>query len=215
MNFSNLFCPLYLCILFAFPTQLLDPKEMPVNKGSIAGGNAYHNPALGMTITLPGEWHFFDRTMYSSAESKQREKEMLERAQATCKGALCGPVEIDVALQSPSGPPPLYAIFLSAHKLSAEYQNRERHPLKEFAEIMSINSLGDNWVPEGNLTEIQLGGRPAYSLIIHPKRTTTAKGLLYVADSNGQLFMLLGTALRNPEALQTALEKISFAAAVP
>jgi hypothetical protein len=215
VNFSNLFWAAYLCIFFAFPPQLLDPKEMPLNKGSIAGGNTYHNPALGMTITLPGEWHFFDRTMYSSAESKQKEKEMLERARATCKGALCEPLEIDVALQSPSGPPSLYAIFLAAHKLSAEYQNRERHPLKEFAEIMSIGNLGDNWVPEGNLTEIQLGGRPAYRLIIHPKRTTTAKGFLYVADSHGQVFMLLGTALRNPEALQAALEKISFADAAP
>lgn len=215
MNYSNLLFTAYLCIFFAFPSQLLDPKEMPVNKGSITGGNTYRNPALGMTITLPGEWHFFDRTMYSSAESKQKENEMIERARATCKGALCEPVEIDVALQSPSGPPSLYAIFLSAHKLSTEYQNRERHPLKGFAEIMSVGSLGDNWVPEGNLTEIRLGGRPAYRLIIHHKRTMTAKGFLYVADSNGQVFMLLGTALRMPEELQSALEKISFTNPAP
>jgi hypothetical protein len=211
MNFSTLFCAAYISILVVSPPQLLDPKEMPENKGSISEGNNYHNPALSMTITLPGEWHFFDRTAYSSAESKQREREMLERARATCKGALCEPVEIDVALQSPSGPPSLYAIFLTAHKLSAEYQNRERHPLKEFAEIMSINSLGDNWVPESNLIEIRLGGRPAYRLIMHHKRTTTAKGFLYVGDSNGQVFMLLGTALRRPEDLQSALEKINFA----
>jgi hypothetical protein len=194
---------------------LLDLKETAENKGSIAGGNTYHNPALSMTVALPGEWHFFDRTMYSSAESKQKEKEMFDRARATCKGALCEPVEIDVALQSPSGPPSLYAIFLTAHKLSAEYQNRERHPLRGFAEIMSVGSLGDNWVPEGNLTEIRLGGRPAYRLIIHHKRTTTAKGFLYVADSNGQVFLLLGTALKRPEELQSALEKISFTNSTP
>jgi hypothetical protein len=215
MSFFKLFCAVYISSLIASSPQLLDPKEMPENKGSISDGNIYHNPALSMTITLPGEWHFFDRTMYSSAETKQKEKEMLERARATCKGALCESVEIDVALQSPSGPPSLYAIFLNAHKLSAEYQNRERHPLKGFAEAMSLNSLGDNWVPEGNLTEIQLGGRPAYRLLIHPKRTTTAKGFIYVADSNGQVFMLLGTALRKPEELQSALEKINFTNAAP
>src|SRR5258708_21690346 len=27
-------------------------------------------------ISLPGAWHFFDRTMYSTPESKQKEKEM-------------------------------------------------------------------------------------------------------------------------------------------
>ena len=135
---------------------------------------------------------------------------MLEQARATCRGALCEPVEIDVALQTPSGPPTLWAIFLTAHKLSAEYQNRERHPLKGFAEIMSLNSLGDNWVSEGNLTEIRLGGRPAYRLLIHNKRATTAKGFIYVADSNGQVFLLLGTALKRPEELQSALEKTSF-----
>jgi hypothetical protein len=215
MNFSNLFCAASLCIFLAYPPQLLDPKQMPENKGSITRGNTYHNPALNMTLTLPGEWHFFDRTMYSLAESKQKEKEMLDRARATCKGALCGPVEIDVALQSPSAPPPVYAIFLTAHKLSDEYQNREHHPLKEFAEIMSLGSLGDNWVAEGNLTAIQFGGRPAYRLIVHHKRNTTAKGFLYVADSNGQVFLLLGTALKGPEELQLALEKISFADAAP
>jgi hypothetical protein len=210
MNFSNLFCAAFLCIFLAFPPQLLDPREMLENKGSITGGNTYHNPALNMTVTLPGEWHFFDRTMYSSAESKQKEKEMLERTQATCKGALCGPVEIDVALQSPSAPPPVYAMFLTAHKLSDEYQNRERHPLKELAKIMSLGSLGDNWVPEGDLTAIQFGGRPAYRLIVHHKRNTTAKGFLYVSDSNGQVFLLLGTALKGPEELRLALERISF-----
>lgn len=215
MSCFNLFCATFLCIFLAFPAQLIEPKDMPENRGSITGGNTYHNPALSIVVSLPGEWHFFDRTKYSTAESRQKEKEMLDRARATCTGALCGPAEIDVALQSPSAPPPLYAIFLSAHKLSAEYQDRQRHPLKEFAEIMTFGSMGDNWVPEGNLTRIQLGGRPAYRLIVHNKRTTTAKGYLYVADSNGQVFMLLGTAMREPEALESSIEKMSFAETKP
>lgn len=215
MNFFNQFCAAFLCLFLVFPAQLIDPKDRPENRGSITGGNTYHNPALSIVVSLPGEWHFFDRTMYSSAESRQKEKEMLERARASCTGALCGPAEIDVALQSPSTPPPLYAIFLSAHKLSAEYQNRQRHPLKEFAEIMTFGSMGDNWVAEGNLTRIQLGERPAYRLIVHNKRTTTAKGFLYVADSNGHVFMLLGTAMREPEKLQSSLENMSFTESRP
>ena len=215
MSFFKLFCASFLCIFFASPAQLLDPKDMPENRGSITGGNTYHNPALSIVVSLPGEWHFFDRTMYASAESRQKEKEMLDRARAACTGALCGPAEIDVALQSPSTPPPLYAIFLSAHKLSAEYQNRQRHPLKEFAQIMTFGRMGDNWVPEGDLTAIQFGGRPAYRLIVHNKRTTTAKGFLYVADSNGQVFMLLGTAMREPEELQSSIEKLSFTETKP
>src|SRR6266852_454131 len=52
-------------------------KELPENKGSIAGENTYHNPTLGMTISLPGAWHFFDGTIYATPESKQ--KEMADR----------------------------------------------------------------------------------------------------------------------------------------
>jgi len=50
---------------------------------------------------------------------------------------------------------------------------------------------------------------------VHNKRTTTAKGYLYVADSNGQVFMLLGTAMREPEDLQSSIEKLSFAESKP
>jgi len=125
MSCFSLFCATFLCIFLAFPAQLIEPKNMPENRGGITGGNTYHNPALSIVVSLPGEWHFFDRTKYSTAESRQKEKGMLDRARATCTGALCGPAEIDVALQSPSAPPPLYAIFLSAHKLSAEYQNKK------------------------------------------------------------------------------------------
>ena len=80
---------------------------------------------------------------------------------------------------------------------------------------MSLGSTGDNWVLEGNLTRIQLGGRPAYRLIVHNKRTTAAKGYLHVADSNGQVFMLLGTPLREPQDLQSSIEKLSFIESKP
>jgi hypothetical protein len=193
-----------------------DPKEMPQNKGRIEDQNTYRNPALGLTINLPGEWYFFDRTSYSSPEQKQKEKEIEERARATCTGALCGPAEIDVTLRSPIGPmPPIYTVSIGGHKLSGEYLDRERHPLKEFARIMSLGSLGGNWIPEGGLTALQLGGRPAYRLVVHNAHVTTAKGFLYVADSNGHVFMLLGTAMRDGAQLQSALERLTFTNTAP
>jgi TonB family protein len=211
MRYACVFClALLLCASTAYGAQNSDPKELPANKGSLVGGNSYNNPALGLSLSLPGEWQFFDRTAYSTPEQKQRDKEMLEKAKVNCQGALCGPVEIDVALQSPLGPPPKYSIYLSAHKLAPEYQNRDRYPLRKFAETMSLGSLGANWVSDGELTPIMLGGRPAYRLIIHNSHVTTAKGFLYVADSNGQVFMLLGVAKSDPLPLQSALESLRF-----
>jgi hypothetical protein len=209
MSLSNLFCRAYLCVSLAFVTQTPDSKDVPESKGTIEQGNTYHNSALQMKISLPGTWHFFDRTMYSTPESKQKEKEMVERNRATCQGPLCGHAEIDVALQTDT--PFVHALFLTAYQLSPEYQNRQRHPLKRFAEVMSLGSLGENWVPEGELTAIQLNGRSAYRLIVHHKRTTTARGFIYVADSNGRVFMLLGTAMSEPEKLQSAMENMTFA----
>jgi hypothetical protein len=208
MSFPVLFRIGCLCFSLISLVQTPEPKELRENKGTIDGANIYHNPTLQMKISLPGTWRFFDRTMYSTPESKQKEKEMVERNRATCQGPLCGHGEIDVALQTIA--PFVHAIFLTAYQLSPEYQNRQRHPLKKFAEVMSLGSLGDNWVPEGELTAIQLSGRPAYRLIVHHKRTATARGFIYVADSNGRVFMLLGTAMSEPEKLQSAMENMTF-----
>jgi hypothetical protein len=173
MRFHGLFRTLYLCFSLTFLVQTPEPKELPENKGTLDGENTYYNPTLQMKITLPGAWQFFDRTMYSTAESKQKEKEMAERRRATCQGPLYGNSEIDVALQTIT--PFVHAIFLTAYQLSPEL--RQRYPLKKLAEIMSLGSLGDGWVPDGDLSAIQLDGRPAYRLMIHHKRTTTAKGV--------------------------------------
>jgi hypothetical protein len=208
MKFCELLCTTCVGFSLVFLLQTPEPKELPENKGSIDGENIYYNSSLEMKISLPGAWHFFDRTMYSTPETKQRDKEMIERNRATCQGPLCGDAEIDVAFQTVT--PFVHAIFLTAHQLSSEYQNRQRHPLKRFAEVMGLNSLGDGWVPEGELTAIQLGGRPAYRLLVHHKQTVTAKGFLYVADSNGRVFMLLGTAMSQPEKLQSAIEHLTF-----
>jgi hypothetical protein len=193
------------------PSQILDTKDMPENKGSISQENTYTNPTLGLTLVLPGAWHFFDRTMYTTPQQKQEEEEAEKKALANCQGPLCGHGEIDVALQSPMTQPPKMAVYLTAYKLSAEYQNRERHPLRKFAVIMGVGSMGPNWVSEGELTAVQLGGKPAYRLIVHNKETATARGFLYVADSNGRVFMLLAVAMSDPEKLQMAVEHLKFA----
>lgn len=192
------------------PSQILDTRDMPENKGSISQENAYTNPTLRLTLVLPGAWHFFDRSMYTTPQQKQEEEEAEKKALASCQEPLCGHGEIDVALQSPMTQPPKMAVYLNAYKLSAEYQNRERHPLRKFAEIMSVGSMEPHGVSEGELTAVQLGGKPAYRLIVHNKETATAKGFLYVADSNGCVFMLLAVAMSDPEKLQMAVEHLKF-----
>src|SRR5947209_19043856 len=84
MSFSGLFYTAFLSVSLVFLAQAPEPKEMPDNKGSIEGENVYHNPTLNMTITLPGSWHFFDRTMYLTAEEKQKKKERYEKSLSTC-----------------------------------------------------------------------------------------------------------------------------------
>lgn len=75
---------------------------------------------------------------------------------------------------------------------------------------MSLGSLGGKWITEGDLTLIQLDGKPSYRLLVHSRTTTTAKGFLYVGDSNGRVFMLVGTATSDPARLQTAIENMKF-----
>jgi hypothetical protein len=208
MSVSQLFVAACVCVCWTLLPPTQEQKELPQNKGSIERGNTYINPTLQMKIILPRASHFFDRTMYSTPEAKQKEKEMVDRRRASCQGPLCGDAEIDVALQTDT--PFVHAIFLSAYPLSPEYQNRQRHPLKKFAEVMSLGSLGDQWIPEGELTAMQLGGRPAYRLVVHDRKTVTAKGFVYIADSNGRIFMLLGTAMSEAEELQSAIENLTF-----
>ena len=191
-------------------SQIPDTKDIPENKGNISQENTYSNPTLGLTLVLPGAWHFFDRTMYTTAQRKQKEEDAERKASTNCQGPLCGHAEIDVALQSPMTRPPKMSIYLSAYKLSAEYQSRERHPLREFAEIMGVDSMGPHWVSEGEMTAIQLDGKPVFRLIVHKKETPTAKAFLYVADSNGRVFMLLAVALSDPDQLQMAVEHLKF-----
>jgi hypothetical protein len=177
------------------------------NKGSIAG-KTYNNPALGMTIVLPGSWHLIGTATRPGTESQSKHPTQ----DTGCRGPLCGSPEIDVALEARSGSEPVYAIFLGGYKLSAEYQNRQRYPLKMFAESMAPGSMsGTGWAPAGDLTPIQLAGRPAYRLIASNVNTPAKKGFAYVSESNGYVFMLVGTAFSNPQDLQSAIENMKIA----
>jgi hypothetical protein len=211
MTLLRLFCGAYLWLFLVAPPQGVEPKDLPTNKGSIIGENTYVNPALKMRVTLPGVWHIFDRTMYSTDEQKRKEKEAEERVTSTCRGALCGHAQIDVALQAPSLPPagrPQYAIFLLAYELAPEYQNPRL--LRGFAETMTLGSMGNQWVPDGELVPMELGGKPAYWLAVHKRNTLTARGCLYVAESNKHVFMLFATAMSEPPKLALAIEAMKF-----
>jgi hypothetical protein len=211
MNFLPLFRGSYLWFFLVVSPQAIEPQDLPANRGSIIGENTYVNPALKMRVTLPGVWHFFDSATYSADTQKRQDKEAAERVRSTCHGALCGHAQIDVTLQAPSLPPevrPQYAIFLVAFELAPEYQNPRL--LRGFAETMTLGSIGNGWVPDGELVPMELGGRPAYWLAVHSKSTRTAKGYLYVAESNKHVFMLFGTAMSEPPKLALAIEGMKF-----
>lgn len=192
-----------LCARVIFSAQ--SPAASTTNSatGMIDGNNVYRNPILQIEIPLPGRWHFFDRDTYSNPETKQKEKEQLE----SCRGPFCGKAEVDVAMQHDA--PFVYAIFLTARPLPVEFQNRDRYPLKRLAQAFT-STAQENFVRDGELTEIQLGGHPAYRLNLHNKRTPTARAFAYVAESNGRIFMILGTAMSEPEKLRLSIESMEF-----
>jgi len=57
---------------------------------------------------------------------------------------------------------------------------------------------------------MELGGKPAYWLAVHNRNTLTAKGCLYVAESNKHVFMLFATAMSEPPKLALAIEAMKF-----
>jgi hypothetical protein len=197
-------------------------KRSPTSdlKGTIVGENIYNNPALGMTITLPGTWQFFTKDLQQQAGLKTEKA----TPEPDCRGALCGGPDIDIALISKSaisksGSIPIGAIFLQAYKLSAPYLDRKRYPLILIAKGMARDSLnGSPWLISADLAYIQLGGKPAYRLLVHEPKPGgyENKGFGYVAESNGYVFLMIGTAAgiipEIPPKLQAAIEGLKFSA---
>jgi hypothetical protein len=111
--------------------------------------------SLGLTIKLPGNWQLQDQDLTHSTKDPN------------CTGPLCNNPEIGVVLAPQGGITHDRVVFLSAWKLSPEYRDRRRYPLKWFAQIMTTGSLGgSNWMPLAGLTAIQLDHRPAFRLLV-------------------------------------------------
>ncbi|MGZ4845463.1 MAG: hypothetical protein ACXV75_12210, partial [Candidatus Angelobacter sp.] len=124
---------------------------------------------------------------------------------------------IDVSLITKPGQAPVDYISLSAYKVPQRYLDRERYPLKAFAKGMTVDSAsGSGWIIDGDLTPIQIDGRPAYRLLAHiSDRMVKKKGCMYVGEVNGYVFMLVGTTsymvnADSSQKLQTALENMKL-----
>jgi hypothetical protein len=173
--------------------------------GTLSNGNVYQNADLGLTFTLPGSWQL------------RANPDRGERV-AGCSGPLCRDADINVSLSPVGDHAGRYHVFLAAWKLSPEYQNRNRYPLKWFAEIMTTGSLGQsNWVPIGSLTAAPLGGLPAYRLLVGNPGAKEPGGFGYVAESNHYIFLLVGSGALpvDESALQSAVEKVEFSTTRP
>jgi hypothetical protein len=186
-------------------------------KGKFIGENTYNNPALSMTITLPGAWKFFEKDAQEKMGVRDKEE---HKPNPDCHGPFCGGTEIDVALIS-AELAPRGAIFLIAYKLTPEFLDRRRYSLKRFADAMATNSIGDSgWIISGDLTATQLDKRPAYRLLVHkPVLGGEGQGFGYVAESNGYVFLLVGTVPNllpgYAKDLQAALESMKLTSVDP
>jgi hypothetical protein len=75
---------------------------------------------------------------------------------------------------------------------------------------------GSGWTPDGDITPLQIDGRPAYRLLV---TQPSSKGCGYVAESNGYVFMMIGVAPRvipwKFGQIQEALEKMKLSEQTP
>jgi hypothetical protein len=187
-----------LCLFIALFAYGQEKNPIPGLQGNLADQNVYTNPALGMTIGLPGTWTLTEITRQTARDP-------------ACTGPLCGTPEIKIELETKSESSLRYKIYLAAYKLWGEYLNRNRYSLKWFAEIMMEGSLGgSNLVPIGERSAIQFGGRPAYRLLAARPGNTTPRSLGYVSESNGYVFLLVGAAPTRPQLLQSAIETMKL-----
>lgn len=147
---------------------------------------------------------------YSSPEQKAKAKAEEERIRTHCSGPLCGEADIKEAFRYTVSGHPSYSVFVLAYKLSAEFQNRLRHPLLDLAQTMVKGTTSHGWIVDENLTPMSLSGRHAYRLLMHNAKNPQGKGFVYVADSNGFVVMLVATAVQQPDELRSALENMKL-----
>ena len=187
-----------------------DSARSETNRGVIQDGHIYTSRVLGMTITLPGSWEFMEVQAYASPEQKAKVEAEKQRMKAHCSGPLCGDADVKEAFQYKVDGRPIYAVFVLGFKLSAEYQNRRRHPLFGLAQIMTSATTSHGWVVDENLAPIRLSGQDAYRLLVHNATSPQGKGFIYVTDSKGCVFMLVATAMQRPDELQSAVENMKL-----
>jgi hypothetical protein len=199
-----------MCFPSSASARQADASPREANKGTIQNGHIYTNSALGITMPLPGNWEFMEVDAYSSPEQKAKSKAEQERIRAHCSGPLCGDADVNEALQYKVNDHAMYSVFVLGYKLSAEYQNRRLHPLLEFARITTSSTTSHGWVVDENLAPIRVAERPVYRILMHNATFPQAKGFIYVADSNGFVFMLVATAMHQPDELQSAVESMKL-----
>ena len=172
-------------------------------RGSIAHGNIYENPALGMTIALPGALVLLPGEGHKPAPHSD------------CRGPLCGDPEIDVTIATTPGSIPAYRILLAGYKLRPPYLDRKHYPLEKLAEVMMNGSLGGSGlVPLATQTEVRLGEKQGYRLLVGRPGENVVRAFGYVSESNGCIFLLVGSALE-PTTLESAIEAMTLKSSVP
>ena len=190
----------------ALLVPLVYPQDNPspkVLRGSIARGNTYENPALGMKIALPGSLGL------QPGEGRK------PAPHSDCRGPLCGNPEIDVTIATTPGSIPAYRIFLAGYKLRPPYLDRKHYPLEKLAGVMMTGSLGGSGlVPIGTQTEVRLGGKQGYRLLVGRPGENVTRAFGYVSESNGYIFLLVGSALE-PTTLESAIEAMTLKSSVP
>jgi hypothetical protein len=165
-------------------------------RGSVNKENVYINPALGMTLALPGDWEVLEKRVAQSPAPPP-----------DCGGPLCGNPEIDVYLATKAHASPACNVMIAGYKLAPQYLDRKRNPLRNFARVMMEGSLQrSGFVPIGAQTAIQLDGKPGFRLLVGNPAEGAVKKFGYVSEANGYVFLLVGWASESSSALQSAIE---------
>jgi hypothetical protein len=169
--------------------------------GRVEGDNTYVNQVLGLRVSLPGgKWHLMEPSKYSQSAPNAESS-----TDSPCRGPLCGKPAIDEALETDSIP--VQSLFLNGYKLQPEYLNRQRYPLKKFAEAMMQGSLaGSDWVPAGDMSHAKIAGHEAYRLLVYDPSKPRKKGFGFVFESNGYVCVLVGTDVTPLQDLLPAVE---------
>jgi hypothetical protein len=185
------------CFSLASLSWSQEKQASPDSRGTISEENSYTNPALGITINLPGDWRVLEMTTETPNDP-------------SCTGPLCGRPDINAVLESKPGSNPNYRLYLSGWKLSAQYLNRNRYPLKWFAGIMLEGSMGSDLIPLEKQIALQFDGKPAFRLRAAGRGENTPRVLGYVSEARGYVFLLVGAAPSAPRPLQSAIEALKF-----